>query len=321
MQNSITIRWVPAALGVFFALVTGRSLFDDVITSPLPLMQAVTSTHWLTLAGMVAAIASGRFAFTELGRGYWHILTGAALAALFVASTVYIVIGSGSRTAEQAAIKVVHATDIADKRAAAKQRLEDAETAHTASVTYWITQRDAATAECKSGEGTKCRGARSNDTAALTAADKAAKRVGELRTALDNLKPAPPVNAGYAHFAKIVSAFTGADIEATTAKIALAMPFVIVLITELATIVFLHMAIEPRAEQPKASVAAPAPHGGNVVDHPVLVALRKAGRPLTNDELAEAMKVSKGEASKRRQEIADRLVEKREGRFLMVAAR
>lgn len=76
-----------------------------------------------------------------------------------------------------------------------------------------------------------------------------------------------------------------------------------------------------RVNKPVVSAPVPAPHGGNVVDHPVLVALRKAGRPLTNDELAEAMKVSKSEATKRRQEIPDRLVEKREGRFLMVAAR
>ena len=60
---------------------------------------------------------------------------------------------------------------------------------------------------------------------------------------------------------------------------------------------------------------------GNVVDHPVLSALRKAGRPLTNDELADAMSVTKGEASKRRQEVQDRLIEKREGRYLMVSAR
>lgn len=76
-----------------------------------------------------------------------------------------------------------------------------------------------------------------------------------------------------------------------------------------------------RVEQPKVSAPVPAPHGGNVVDHPVLTALRKAGRPLTNDELAAAMGVTKGEATKRRQEIAERLVEKREGRYLMVAAR
>lgn len=76
-----------------------------------------------------------------------------------------------------------------------------------------------------------------------------------------------------------------------------------------------------RTPEPKAPISVPKPHGGNVVDHPVLEALRKAKRPLTNDELAAAMGVTKGEATKRRQEIADSLIEKREGRFLMVAAR
>lgn len=325
------LRPAPLALGLFFTLVTGRVLFDDVIASTLPLLQAVTTAHVLTLAGIVAAIASGHYAIAEFRR--WHLLTGSALAVLFVAATGYITVASGGRNAEQAAVKVVHATDIAEKRAAAKSALEKAEAAHTAAVTYWTTQRDAATAECKSGEGTKCRGARSNESAALTAAEKASGAVKDLRSTYDALKPAPPANAGYAHFAKIVSAFTGADIEATTAKIALAMPFVIVLVTELATIVFLHMGLAPMAHSfPNPDTLSPAeiedarkvlspPSNDNIIEHPVLKALREAGRPLTNDELAEAMAVSKGESSKRRREVADRLLEKREGRYLMVAAR
>lgn len=75
-----------------------------------------------------------------------------------------------------------------------------------------------------------------------------------------------------------------------------------------------------RVDEPKQQ-SVPEPRGGNVVDHPVLSALRAAGRPLTNDELADAMSVTKGEASKRRQEVQDRLIEKREGRYLMVSAR
>lgn len=313
------IRWAPLALSVFFAMLTGRVLFDDVINSPLPWLQATTTTHWLTLGGMVAAIASGHFAETEFRRGWgWNLLSGAALTVLFLVATVFIVVSGGSRTAEQAAVKVVHVTDIATKRAEAKTALEKAEAAHTAAVDYWVTQRDAATAECKSGEGTKCRGARSNETAALTAADKAAKRAGELRTAFDDLKPAPPANAGYAHFAKIVSAFTGANIEATTAKIVLAMPFVAVILNEIATIIFGRMGLAGiSVPAPVVSAPVPAPHGGNVVDHPVVRALRQ-GAANSNDELAARLGETKGEASKKRGEVRDLLIEQKIGRRTVI---
>ena len=182
-------------------------------------------THALTLAGMVAAIAAGHYALAGLNIADWRtwkIGTRAALAVLFVAATGYIVVSSGARTAEQAAIKVVDASDIAEKRARAKKRLDDAEDAHTASVTYWTTQRDKADAECapeRGGEGTKCRGARSSESAALSVTQLRRTDVNEARAALDKVKPAPPPHAGYAHFAKIVAIFTGLDIEATTARI------------------------------------------------------------------------------------------------------
>lgn len=54
-------------------------------------------------------------------------------------------------------------------------------------------------------------------------------------------------------------------------------------------------------------------------NHPVIVALKDARRPLTNDELARAMHVTKGEASKRRREVAGQLTVSREGRELRIA--
>lgn len=48
-------------------------------------------------------------------------------------------------------------------------------------------------------------------------------------------------------------------------------------------------------------------------DHPVVKALAKAGRPLTNKELAEALGVSQGYASKLRRQAGDRVVSYRRG--------
>lgn len=339
MLSIITrLRWAPLALGLFFALVTGRVLFDDVIVSPIPLMRGVTTAHLLTLAGIVAAIASGHYAIIEIRR--WHLITGTALSALFIGSTGYVVIASGGRSAEQAAIKVVHATNIAERRAAAKAVLEKAEAAHTAAVVYWTTQRDAAAKECspeKGGKGKKCDGTTETRDAALAVADKRHNDVKEARRAYDALTPALPANAGYAHFAKIVSVFTGAEIEATTAKIALAMPFVIVLVTELATIVFLHMGLTPidrsypnPDRSPPTSIKddrltrVPPTRGGqpialpaDIVEHPVIKALRR-GAANSNDELASRLGESKGEASKKRGEVRDLLIERKLGRQTLI---
>ena len=55
--------------------------------------------------------------------------------------------------------------------------------------------------------------------------------------------------------------------------------------------------------------------------HPVLVALRDAGRPLTNGELAAAMNVTHGAATKRRAEVAAQLLERRDGRRKLIELR
>jgi hypothetical protein len=65
------------------------------------------------------------------------------------------------------------------------------------------------------------------------------------------------------------------------------------------------------------------PNGGNPAsipdNHPVIVALRRTNRPLSNDELANEMGVTKGEASKRWREVSDQLTVTREGRELRIA--
>lgn len=52
--------------------------------------------------------------------------------------------------------------------------------------------------------------------------------------------------------------------------------------------------------------------------HPVIAALELAGKPLTNSELAEAMGVCGGEATKRRREVVDLIDETVAGKFVMI---
>lgn len=81
----------------------------------------------------------------------------------------------------------------------------------------------------------------------------------------------------------------------------------------------------PAGESPAPNKNTPARALGEVVpfptatEHPVIVALRRAGRPLSNDELAREMQVTKGEASKRWREVSDRLEVTRDGRALRIS--
>lgn len=71
-----------------------------------------------------------------------------------------------------------------------------------------------------------------------------------------------------------------------------------------------------RRKEPPA-IATPKPPIDSA--HPVLVALRRAGRPLFNRELAELMGCSEGEASKRRREVEHLVRTFKRGRRLYVA--
>lgn len=71
---------------------------------------------------------------------------------------------------------------------------------------------------------------------------------------------------------------------------------------------------QPRHPPTNGGHPAPTP-----ADHPVIVALRRTKRPLSNDELATEMGVTKGEASKRWREVSDQLTVTREGRELRIA--
>jgi hypothetical protein len=57
----------------------------------------------------------------------------------------------------------------------------------------------------------------------------------------------------------------------------------------------------------------------NQAPHPVIDALIRAGRPLNNGELAKAMGVCDGEATKRRREVSHVVNTRRAGRHVLVS--
>lgn len=227
MKTTTIVRsWPAIGLGAFFGSVTGFVLFEDVMHG-----SPVTIGHLQTAAALVGAIAAGHLAWPAL-RSRETVLQGFMLLVLAVAATLYITVTSGARNAEVAgnkvaAIKVANGVREREEALLAKAEAMLAEA-----------NRDLAR-ECASGNGKRCKGVKATVdvyTAAI---------VGHQAT-LAKL-PAPKVN-GYAHAARVLASW---GLSVTDEWLSLNMPFVVVLISELGTVAFLHLGLgHKRAPKP-----------------------------------------------------------------------
>lgn len=351
MQSSTTrsrtlqLRPVPLALGAFFSAVTAFVLFDDVRHGA-----EFTTSHVLSLAALVAALASGHFALPQFrARSIPSALT---LVVLFLGATSYVVISSGARNAEVAQAKAAAALDTNAKRAHELSRLAEAET-------MLADAQRSHGAECRTGKGKRC------DGIAATVAVYAAAVKGHQAT-LAELGPERRPDAGYAHAGQVLAAlpFVTADAGDIAARLSLLLPFLVVLISELGTIVFVHIGIgsatmstrkstadssqtsfpdnvggvDPRwfsaLDAPEPPNGGPSgPNGGqrvrtslpaNVVPlrqvHPVIAALESVGGGVgSNKELAKLMGVTDPESTKRVREVRHLLDFERVGKELRIS--
>lgn len=220
MNTTTTIRsGLAICLGLFFAVVTGYVLFKDVIDGA-----AITTGHVLSLAALVAAIASGHMAWPALRSG--AVIPALLLGVLFIGSTGYVVVSSGARNAETAGNKAA-----AIQAANAVRTREETLLARAEAMLAEAQGR--LSKECASGNGARCRGTK----ATVDVYEAAIKG----HTATLASLPAPQAS-GYAYTARVLVALgvsgTADEIEA---RLSLLMPFVTVLLTELGTIAFLHL--------------------------------------------------------------------------------
>lgn len=245
MTTHTTVRsWGAIALGGFFATVTGYVLFEDVLHGA-----QITTGHLQTCAALVGAIAAGHMAWPALRRRE-TFLQGLMLVVLALAATAYITVTSGARNAETAGNKVASIQAANAVRERELGLLAKAEAMHAEA-------SKRLTAECASGAGPRCRGAR----ATVEVYDAAIK--GHLATIAT--LPAPKVASGYAHAAKVLGSW---GLSVTDEWLSLNMPFVIVLIAELGTIAFLHLGLgHSRKPEPiwKDEDIAPMPEPENKV--------------------------------------------------------
>lgn len=121
--------------------------------------------------------------------------------------------------------------------------------------------------------------------------------------------------AGERRIARLLGLISGADVREI---VELVTPCLFGLAIELATFAAAMFGWHPG----RPTFAAPLPAGKRLDlpagKHPVIAAIEKAGRPVTNRELATIMNVCDGEATKRRREVQSRLVERRVGKHVMV---
>lgn len=262
------------------------------------LEDAIKSGNWTTTHLLMPVIVGGTIASGHL---VWRALSerkpisAAGLALVFLAGTALTVFASVGRQAETADSKVATVTSANDviaerkaERSKAVKRLDQANTMAEQEMT-----------------GQKC-GVRCGDW--KTRAREVEARIKQLDAEIKSLGVAKPAAPEADRIARAASYF-GADFEKAKAAVFVFQPFALSLFLELGAIIMLGYGLSPAAgQQPvPARVAAPASlaiteESRDITDAEIeqLRKLLLATRgPMTNQEIADRLEVSKGEASKR----------------------
>ena len=268
---------------------------------------------------LVGTISSGHMFWQQL-RG-WRVLPCVGLALLFVAGTFYCVVASAARNAEVGVSKALEIVSSNQTRREVEVSLAEAKD-------YAGKTKMAALKECASGDGPKCR--------SLTKIAEAADShywllVGRLASS----KPEQSANPGLQHAARVFAIFVHADPATIARGLELVAPFLKAVFLEVATVVFFGIGLghssrnnllRPSDQQPSPPILKvsaktlsmttvqmsmrrvfaknrrrqlfPMPVSEDDAET-VVRALTLVYRPVSNDELAGIMQVSKGEASRR----------------------
>ena len=246
-----------AAIALALALTAGGTslLFGDVIFGAAEFTQKHFQTLAIVLGTTIAAFVAHK-AWTNR-----HLAACVGFAAITVAGTGLIVWNSLGRQTEG----VMVASDVYDKVVTERYALEADLARDRASI---IEYRHAADNECASGEGSRCRGARSS----VAFYENSAKGT-EARLKL--LETPKPVDASAEAFGNLASAL-GFDRDKAKALSMLIMPYLVTLFFEFGTTISLGYAFSPK-RQPKLAVSSTTDQGSEQTSFP----------PMTEIELSE----------------------------------
>lgn len=245
MKSHTTVRsWGALALGLIFTGVTACTVLKDVVWDHAPF----TIAHVQTAAALLAAITTGHLIWPTL----WHqgrVPASVGLLAIFFASTGYIIVSAGARNAEVVGVKAATINKANQARAAAREVLALAEADTKAKEASADEATRAAAKECGTGKKMKCEGKVETREAAKDDLTKAKDAQSSALGKLLLLGPDEEPYAGYKHVAETLEALGYGTADKTAAKLELLMPFALVLISELATLVFMSMAFGVRIVQ------------------------------------------------------------------------
>ncbi len=221
------------ALGLFFALVTGVTILKDVVMDSAQF----NLVHLQALAAMVAAIAAGHYIIPTIKQK--RVLAPIGLALVFVAATGYVVVSAGARNAETAGVKAQAIEARNAERASAREVFAKAEAETIAAKAAAASAIKDAAVECATGRKGKCLGKEATREAAKDDLAKAKDAETLARGKMLMLGVDESPFEGYHHAARTFEALGIGQTATTEAKLELLMPFALVLISELATLIFI----------------------------------------------------------------------------------
>lgn len=312
MRTHTAVRSVSAiGVGVIFTLITGGVLLEDVFRHDA----TITSRHVMTLAVLGGTVYFGHRLWREYSESRFGNTFGCAV--LFLGGTLFCVLSSAGRNAEVVTNKVTVANAVNLGRELAKRDVDDAKARYAAALT-------AETQQCASGEGAYCKAARINSLVRRGQYDDA-------KAKLSQEKPDQIANSDIRAAAELVAKlpFVGGDVDSVAATLLLVFPFLQALFCEVAAICGFSIGLA-HVRLPVASfqqveiqrVSTEMRRKARTPDEQlVLDALSRAGRPLSNEELADELGCSTGEATKRRQvcEASGVIKTERAGKYLMIS--
>ena len=298
----------------------------------------ITVNHVMIGLSLIVTLGAGHFMWSSAELSLSGMVRFASFLVLFVLGTAVCVSLSGGRSAEVMLRKELTAGHENAKRASQEARIieanEDrriAKEAAEASEAASKAAAEKAALACASGTGPACKGATVTAKAAADTASAKAKSAAQADShywlqvgGLGNMDPEQVANADLRQIAKVIGFVRGVDYREILQGVELLWSYALALITEFGTIAFLNYGFghSRRAvsvvatERPRETVTETIPE---TVSNPVLAALEKAGRPVTNDELAELMNCSKGESSKRVAALDGVVRKSRNGRHVAIS--
>ena len=304
MTNSTSGRGLAMLAGTAFVAGALAILFEDVIFKGAPF----ALKHGLTIVILFGTIMTGHLTSAAWSQRHW--LAAAGFALVFVTGTALVVYTSVGRQAETS----IQTTNQIEKTSERRVEIKRDRQKSQAMLNEAQNKLDKA---CKGGDDGNCKGVKATIAvykSSIAGYDAALEKLGSPKIADPEAE----------QLAEVAAVVLGADKPRVKAAAILVVPFLRTILLEFGSVVCFGFGFRPHQKQlptRKEPEREPekAPRKTWDPTHPVLRVLHSAGRPISNDELAERMGVTKSQATKRRAEVAGQLLETRSGRTLQIS--